>query len=106
MPESKFVEVLRVLRDAQVAFVLVGGVSAVLNGAPINTFDVDIVHSRDAANIERLLAALTKLEAIFRMQPERRISPNASHLASSGHVNLLTNCGPLDLLGTIVGGLG
>ena len=29
-----------------------------LEGAPLNTFDLDIVHSREPGNIERLLAAL------------------------------------------------
>ena len=34
-----------------------------------------------------------------------RLSPTASHLAAGGHLNLLTNLGPLDLLGTIGQGL-
>jgi hypothetical protein len=60
-----------------------------------------VVHSRDAANVERLLRALETLKAIFRFQPERRLKPNASHLGSARHLNLVTKFGPLDLLGTI-----
>lgn len=30
-----------------VDFIVVGGVAAVLGGAPISTFDLDIVHARD-----------------------------------------------------------
>ena len=67
----------------------------------MNTFDVDVVHSRDARNIARLLPVLEALDAILRIQPERRLKPNASHLASPVHLNLITRCGPLDLLGTI-----
>ena len=72
-----------------------------MNGAPVDTFDIDVVHSREPANIERLLRALGSLDAIFRMQPERRLKPNASQLASPGHLNLITRYGPLDVLGTI-----
>jgi hypothetical protein len=46
------------------------------------------------------------MDAIFRIQPERRLKPLASHLTASGHLNLLTRHGPLDLLATIGQGLG
>ena len=45
------------------------------------------------------------LNAIFLLQPERRLRPAVSHLSGSGHLNLLTRYGPLDLLGTIGRGL-
>ena len=80
---------------------VVGGLAAVLNGAPVNTFDIDLVHSRNDTNIARLLEVLEELEAVYRIQPERRIRPSASHLTSAGHQNLLTRFGWLDLLGTI-----
>lgn len=101
MPPSNLIELLRSLKESAVEFVLVGGLSAVLNGAPISTFDVDIVHSRSAANINRLLVVLESIDAIFRIQPERRLRPNASHLVGPGHLNLLTRFGPLDVLGEI-----
>jgi len=106
MPERKLIATLRALHDGDVDFILVGGLAAVLNGAPVDTFDVDVAHSRDPANIDRLLPVLEELDAIFRMQPERRLKPNASHLASTGHLNLITRYGPLDLLKTIGRALG
>lgn len=96
-----FLAILRVLCAHLVDFIVVGGVSAVLQGAPINTFDLDIVHSRDESNIARLLDALNELDAIYRAQPERQLRPAASHLASRGHQLLMTRFGPLDVLGTI-----
>ncbi|HEY6987022.1 MAG TPA: hypothetical protein VH369_01485 [Bryobacteraceae bacterium] len=105
MPERKLVATLRALEENKVAFVLVGGLAAVLNGVPIQTYDVDVVYSRDPANIQRLLVVLDSLEAIFRIQPERRLKPQASHLEESGHLNLLTRYGPLDLLAAIGRGL-
>jgi predicted nucleotidyltransferase len=97
--------VLRALAEAKVDFVLVGGLAAVLNGAPVHTFDLDIVHSRKQANMERLLAVLDVLDAVFRAQPERRLKPTLSHLSGPGRLNLLTRFGPLDVLGSIGRGL-
>jgi hypothetical protein len=62
---------------------------------------VDVVHSRDIDNVARLVRVLEDLDAVYRMQPERRLKPNGSHLSSAGHQNLITRYGPLDLLGTI-----
>ncbi len=101
MPDADFILALRALCEGGVDFILVGGLAAVVNGAPVVTFDVDVVHSRDAANIARVLPVLEALDAIFRIQPHRRLRPTASHLASPGHLNLVTRLGALDLLGTI-----
>ena len=101
MQEGKLVATLRRLCESEIEFILVGGLAAVLGGAPIQTFDVDLVYSREPANIDRLLAALQSLDAVFRVQPERRLRPDRSHLAGGGHLNLLTSLGPLDLLGSI-----
>ncbi len=58
MPESKFSLCLTALQESGVEFVLVGGLAAVLQGAPIQTYDVDIVYSRASQNVERLLPVL------------------------------------------------
>ena len=42
MPEARIRQILRSLKDHDVRFIVVGGVAAVLNGAPVNTFDIDI----------------------------------------------------------------
>jgi predicted nucleotidyltransferase len=106
MAEHKLIALLRALAEAEVDFIVVGGLAAALEGATVDTYDVDVVHSRDAANIARLLPVLESLDAVFRIQPERRLRPAASHLAGPGHLNLITRYGPLDVLGTIGRGLG
>jgi hypothetical protein len=106
MLERDFFAILSALRGQDVMFILVGGLAAALDGAPVTTYDTDVVHSRDEANIERLLRVLADLDAVFRIQPERRLKPSASHLAGPGHLNLITRYGPLDLLGTIGHNLG
>jgi len=92
---------LEVFVKAGVEFILVGGVSAVAQGAPVSTFDLDLVHARSPENIDRLLTVLEAMHAIFRMQPSRRLKPNRSHLSGFGHLNLMTDVGPIDLLCTI-----
>jgi hypothetical protein len=94
MPERKLIATLRDMHQGGVQFIVVGGLAAVLQGAPVDIFDVDIVHFRDSANDARILPVLDALDAIFRMQPERRLRPNAGHLASPRHLNLMTSYGP------------
>jgi predicted nucleotidyltransferase len=101
MPENRLAALLRSLHEGGVDFILVGGVAAALHGAPVDTLDVDVVHARNEANIGRLLAVLETVDAVSRVQPERRLRPAASHLAGPGHLNLITCYGPLDVLGTI-----
>ena len=103
-PPNRYIAILQTLVDHHVEFLIVGGVAAVLQGAPINTFDLDIVHSTDPANVSRVLAALDEFDAIYRAQPDLRLRPTASHLSSAGHQLLLTRLGPLDLLGSIGNG--
>lgn len=59
---ADFLEILRILSKHKVDFIVVGGVCAVLHGAPLATFAIDVVHSRDSDNIERLLSALEELK--------------------------------------------
>jgi hypothetical protein len=49
-----------------VDFIVVGGVGAVLQGAPISTFDLDRVHPRTRKNVDRLMVALELLDARYR----------------------------------------
>jgi len=101
MAERRLTALIRALHDAGVDFLVVGGLSAVLNGVPINTFDADVVHRRTSENVDRILPVLESLDAVYRIQPERRLRPAKQALMSKGHQTLLTKYGPLDLLGTI-----
>jgi predicted nucleotidyltransferase len=105
-PRPDFAEILRVLTSTGVDFIVVGGVAAVLQGAPISTFDLDLVHRRGADNVERLLEALRLLDARYRGQPGRKVIPDRSDLSSPGHQLLMTRAGPLDLLGVVGQGQG
>jgi hypothetical protein len=96
---TDFLAILEALQRGKVDFIVIGGVAAVLHGAPINTFDLDVIHARNPANVARLLAALATLDAHARGRPTLR--PDATHLASPGHQLLMTRFGPLDVLGSV-----
>lgn len=76
-------------------------VAAVLAGAPISTFDLDIVAARTPENLDRLLEALTEIDARYRDLTGRVLRPDRSALQGPGHHLLLTTCGPVDVLGSI-----
>jgi hypothetical protein len=90
-----------------VAFVVVGGMAAVLQGAPVVTHDLDICPARDPANVGRLHGLLGRLDARYRGQPAGRVlRPTPEALSGSGHHNLVTALGPLDVLGELDPGEG
>ena len=101
MGSNSFRAILRALLNNEVRFVVVGDLSATLQGAPTLPLILEVVHSTESGNVERLSAALQSLEAIDRRQPKLRLVPAASELESTGVHLLLTRFGPLDVLGRI-----
>jgi predicted nucleotidyltransferase len=93
---------LRALRDVE--FVLVGGVAAAAQGAPIVTQDLDILYRIESSNLDRLKAALDALQAVARDDP-RQLPISISHLESKGHKLAMTKAGAIDILGSINDGL-
>jgi hypothetical protein len=100
MRSAAFSEILRVLTEERVEFVVVGMTAGILQGAPTTTLDLDIVHRRTPENIARLLRALASLDATYR-HDSRTLRPGESHLESPGHQLLTTAYGDFDCLGTI-----
>ena len=89
------------LLEAGVTFILVGGLAAVVQGAPITTMDVDIVPDRASENITRLLAFLNSIDAIHRRPDNIVINPKEGDFSGRGHALLTTRLGPLDVLAVI-----
>jgi len=102
---SDFEALLTELARAEVDFIVIGGVGAVLHGVPIATFDLDLVPSRSAENRKRLARTLDGLEACYREHLPRRFVPTVEDLASPLHHLLATRLGNLDVLGTAHAGL-
>jgi hypothetical protein len=96
---QSFRRILELLEQNHVEYVVVGGVAAVLQGAPVTTFDIAALVKVDEANIDRLERVLSALNARYR---ERRdLRPTKRDLAAGGHLLLLTDAGPFDVLGFI-----
>jgi hypothetical protein len=106
MASAELSTLLERLAASGVEFVLVGGLAAVAQGAPITTFDVDIVPRRTPENIERLLQLLAGLGARYRGRLESPLPPSRTALLGPGHSLFETDLGPLDVLGAIEGGRG
>lgn len=94
-------ELIATLTRHQVDFVVIGGIAAVLHGAPYTTFDLDVVYSRDEQNLLRLAAALDDLDAEIHDLTERHMKPSREHLDAAGPKLLRTRFGRLDLLGQL-----
>jgi precorrin-2 methylase len=102
MTTYSFGRILELLEQHGVEYVVVGGVAAVLQGAPVTTFDIDALVEVDPANVDRLVKVLAELDARYREQAHLR--PTRDDLSAGGHLLLMTNSGPFDVLGFISGG--
>ena len=101
----EFIDILKVLSHHEVEFILVGGLAAVVQGAPVLTFDLDIVFLKDAENLPRLLAALQEIDARYVDPAGRHIVPDAEKLASFRMHQLVTSLGSLDAMEKIGAGM-
>jgi hypothetical protein len=104
-PALRLFDILQVLGRHGVDFILVGGVAAVLEGAPVATFDLDVVPDPAPENRGRLLEALRELNARYLDLAGRHFVPDEAKLASMRLHQLLTDAGPLDVLTTIGAGM-
>jgi hypothetical protein len=95
------VALFRVLDEHDVEFVVIGGVAARLQGAPILTQDVDVTPATDAGNLDRLARALRAIHARLRSphEPDGVEFPiDARFLAGNRSWTLISDFGDLDLV--------
>ena len=105
MPSDDFdpARMLGALHEAEVRFVLIGGMAAVLHGDVGVTLDLDLVPDRESDNLERLARALRSLAARIRVAdvPEGLAFDCSAaffrNLPADAIVNLTTDAGDLDL---------
>lgn len=62
--------IVSALSRSKVDFIVVGGVSALLQGAPIVTRDLDLCYRRTGENLKRLAEALSPFQLRLRGLPE------------------------------------
>ena len=93
--------ILEGLVRADINFILVGGLAAVVQGAPVTTMDVDIVYERSPENIARLFTFLKSIKAIYRRLDDQVIRPKEDDFFEMVHALFITQLGPLDVLAGI-----
>lgn len=100
-------QLLAVLVDNEIRFIVVGGMAAVVHGAARLTFDLDVVYDRDPENMERIVRTLEPYRPYLRgAPPELPFSFDLPTLKAGLNFTLVTSIGNLDLLGEITGGGG
>lgn len=93
-------DILRVLDEHDVRYVLIGGLAAVLHGSAHPTYDVDITPERSTPNLARLSDALRALDARVRVEGVGgglTFRHDADSLAGMTTINLVTVAGDLDV---------
>ena len=100
-----FPNLLRLLTEHKVSFLIVGGVAAVIHGSSRLTQDLDVVYQRTPENLIRLENALAEQAPYLRgAPPGLPFEWSAATLQNGLNFTLETRLGALDLLGEIVGG--
>jgi hypothetical protein len=102
---TRFSEILRLLEQADVEFIVVGGLAAVAHGSVRLTQDVDVVYARNTRNLKRLVDTLAGHEPSLRGAPPGLPFHFDLKTVKTGlNFTLETNLGWIDLLGEITGG--
>lgn len=105
MNERMFQDILQTLLDAQVDFILIGGLAGIVHGAARATFDVDVVYCRSEENLSKLACALEPYHPYLRgAPPGLPFRFDANTIRAGLNFTLSTDLGAIDLLGEVAGG--
>jgi predicted nucleotidyltransferase len=100
-----FRQILPVLAQNRVRFIVIGGGAAIAHGSALVTYDVDVVYARDPENIRRLALALQPYSPYLRGAPPglpfRWDEPT---IQAGLNFTLTTSLGDVDFLGEVTGG--
>lgn len=92
-------ELLRLLLDARVEFVIIGGVAAIAHGSASFTVDFDIAAPLTEDNLQRLLGALAAHHPRYAHAGDKRaVTETPAVLSVNRNLYLLTDLGRLDIV--------
>jgi predicted nucleotidyltransferase len=98
-PEFRPTELLKALAAGSVDFVVIGGIAAVVHGSARLTQDLDIMYSKEPANLDALGRVLVQLGGRLRgVTDDVPFVPDERTLGRTTILTLDTKAGPLDLL--------
>ena len=88
-----------------VEFIVIGGVAAIIHGSARATYDVDLLYSRNEANIQRLANLLASYAPYLReAPPDLPFVWDVKTIRDGLNFTLTTDLGDIDLLGDVAGG--
>lgn len=91
---------LRVLAEAGVDFVVIGGVAGGAHGSVYPTYDLDVAYARDEENLRRVVDALRAMGARLRGGPDDiPFQLDVRTLSEGSNFTFRTSFGDLDILG-------
>lgn len=95
---TRFSTLIEKLVDAEVEFIVVGGIAGILAGSSQTTDDLDIVFRVTDENVERLMSVLEEIDATYVDLANRVFRPTPEKLWEN-RLNLFeTNLGRFDVL--------
>lgn len=98
-------QIIPPLVRANVDFILIGGMAAILHGSARVTFDVDLVYARSDENMGRLADALAPHNPYLRGAPAGLpFAWDAKTIRSGLNFTLTASLGDIDLFGEVAGG--
>ena len=102
------VRICEILAEERVDFVVLGGFAAIVRGSSLPTQDIDVIPSRERANLDRLGRALTRMNAMIRISGDPvPTKVDGAFLVNMPHMlNLVTDFGEMDLTFTPAGSAG
>lgn len=87
-----------------VDFVLIGGMAGISHGSNYPSFDLDVLYSRDRANVARLAAALTEIGVRLRGAPaDLPFKLDTRTIENGANFTFVTPHGDLDVLADAAG---
>lgn len=102
---TDFARLLAALHEADVEYIVVGGLAATIHGSARLTQDIDVSYARSTDNLERIVRSLAPFGPYLRGAPRGLpFEWSVATLRSGLNFTLTTAAGDLDLLGDIVGG--
>lgn len=95
---------LKALVDGEVEFVVIGGIAVAAHSVVRATEDLDLVPSPEAANLDRLLGVLDRLDARLTLNLDRGIDDRARDAVRRGrNLTVTTSLGDLDVVQALPG---
>ena len=102
---TDFRQLIPLLVNSQVQFIIVGGAAATAHGSARLTEDLDIVYRRSPDNVKRLARALASSGPYLRgAPPGLPFTWDEQTIWNGLNFTLTTSLGAIDLLGEITGG--